>query len=114
MKARRQYSFSRLSGRLQRQAEALPADRDEWKRHRPPRSTRGGLGTLVHAVLADPDLAPGVDVADLVRRHASRHFPAGPVPNFAPGTGLGTVPIFAKRKSVMSPPCGLPARLDSH
>jgi ATP-dependent helicase/nuclease subunit A len=82
VKARRQYSFSRLSGRLQRQAETLPADRDEWEAASPATIDPRGLGTLVHAVLADPDLALGVDVADLVHRHALRHFSAGDCPDF--------------------------------
>ncbi len=73
--ARRQYSFSRLTGKLHAQpagGEASPLDADASAE--PPLDARG-LGTLVHAVLAEIDFARPGDVADLVRRHAEEQLP---------------------------------------
>jgi ATP-dependent helicase/nuclease subunit A len=76
--ARRQYSFSRLTGALHerdlpRRADALPSD-ESWE---PPAVDPVGLGTLVHAVLAEIDFADPGDVPAVVRRHAQRHLPEG-------------------------------------
>jgi len=71
LSARRQYSFSRLTGALHAprtrspansQDEAIPAALDPL-----------GLGTLVHAVMADALVSQATDVETLVRRHAYRH-----------------------------------------
>jgi ATP-dependent helicase/nuclease subunit A len=71
--ARRQYSFSRLSGALAGKYEWL--DRVEFHSETPhdPR----GLGTLVHAALAAMDLAAPGDVRGLVERLAEQHLPEG-------------------------------------
>ena len=68
--ARRQYSFSRLTGKLHARpvgGDFSPLDAEVSAA--PPLDARG-LGTLVHAVLAEVDFARPDDVADLVRRHA--------------------------------------------
>lgn len=68
--ARRQYSFSRLTGQLH--ARTVGVDRsllDADVSAEPPLDARG-LGTLVHAVLAEIDFARPGDVTALVRRHA--------------------------------------------
>jgi ATP-dependent helicase/nuclease subunit A len=67
--ARRQYSFSRLSGQLHAHlgGDFSPLDADVSAV--PPLDARG-LGTLVHEVLAEVDFARPDDVGDLVRRHA--------------------------------------------
>ena len=74
--ARRQYSFSRLSGMLHAQqavtAVAAPLSDDLSE---PPSPDPLGLGTLVHAVLAEVEFGQTVDVPALVRRHAPRHLP---------------------------------------
>jgi hypothetical protein len=67
--ARRQYSFSRLTGKLHARTASgdfSPLDADVSA---PPLDARG-LGTLVHAVLAEVDFSRPDGVADLVRRHA--------------------------------------------
>ena len=74
-RARRQYSFSRLTGMLHARtvgagAEAFDADATS----EPPFDARG-LGTLVHAVLEEVDFAAPGDVEDLVRRLAEQHLP---------------------------------------
>ena len=74
--ARRQYSFSRLTGALHardvpRRPDALRPD-ESWE---PPAVDPVGLGTLVHAVLAEIDFADPGDVPAVVRRHAQRHLP---------------------------------------
>ena len=68
--ARRQHSFSRISGAL----TPRPADSDfsplnDDVSAAGPLDARG-LGTLVHAVLAEVDFAAPGDVGELVRRHA--------------------------------------------
>jgi len=71
--SRRQYSFSRLAGTLQRQPgrEASVADHD----------ADGGdaldLGTLVHTVLAASEPGDSLDYRERLRLHASRHLPDG-------------------------------------
>jgi ATP-dependent helicase/nuclease subunit A len=68
--ARRQYSFSRLTGKLHTQqigADFSPLDADSSAIL--PAEARG-LGTLVHAVLAEIDFAHPGDISELVRRHA--------------------------------------------
>ena len=68
--ARRQYSFSRLTGRLHAPtvaADFSPLDADASTA---PSPDARGLGTLVHAVLAEIDFARPDDVMELVRRHA--------------------------------------------
>jgi len=77
-KARRHFSFSRLSGQLH--ASEVPAaielpELDESAG--PPGLDPRGLGTLIHAVLAEVDFAAPGDVARLVHRHALRHLPEG-------------------------------------
>ena len=70
---RRQYSFSRLTGQMHAShtpASAAAADGEEAAE---PLLDPRGLGTLVHAVLADLDLARPEQVAALVHRHAPRH-----------------------------------------
>jgi ATP-dependent helicase/nuclease subunit A len=73
--ARRQYSFSRLSGKVR---ELQPVVQPELPAPdvpaEPPLDPRG-LGTLVHAVLAEVDFGDPGDVAAAVRRHAPRHLP---------------------------------------
>jgi ATP-dependent helicase/nuclease subunit A len=74
--ARRQYSFSRLTGALRAHDVPPPADLVHldvsWE---PPAVDPLGLGTLVHAVLAEIDLGDPGDVAAAVRRHTPRHLP---------------------------------------
>ncbi len=73
--ARRQYSFSRLTGKLHAAAggsDAGPRDGDGSPE--PPLDPRG-LGTLVHAVLAEIDFARRDEIAELVRRLADEHLP---------------------------------------
>ncbi len=68
--ARRQYSFSRLTGKLHARpvsSDFSPLDAEVSAA--PPLDARG-LGTLVHAVLAEVDFTRPDDVADLVLRHA--------------------------------------------
>jgi len=76
--ARRQYSFSRLTGTLHAQA-AVSDTTDLDEREEPSaiatRLDPLGLGTLVHDVLAEIDLGGADDVASLVRRFAPRHLP---------------------------------------
>ena len=70
---RRQYSFSRLSGRLH-VAEEQPLDVElDAERPLDPR----GLGTVVHAVLAAMDFGKSMDLPALVRVHAERHLADG-------------------------------------
>jgi len=95
--ARRQYSFSRLSGKLRGpQLVVQPGGLSQFSSDsgglsqfssdengtvpfadlpaEPPLDPRG-LGTLVHAVLAEVDFGNPGDVAAAVRRHAPRHLP---------------------------------------
>jgi ATP-dependent helicase/nuclease subunit A len=76
--ARREFSFSRLSGAMHAREAQQPVDDDG-----PPPSTIDplGLGTLVHAVLAELASAARAEritppeLAAIVRRHAYRHLP---------------------------------------
>jgi ATP-dependent helicase/nuclease subunit A len=72
--ARRQMSFSRLSGKLHRE---MPASRDVAGpmslEAAPPAVDPLGLGTLVHAVLEEFDFARPEHAASLVERHAPEH-----------------------------------------
>jgi ATP-dependent helicase/nuclease subunit A len=70
--ARRGYSFSRLSGELH---ELSPVIESEESTAGPSQLDPLGLGTLVHAALAEVDLAAPGDVPGLVRRLAPRHLP---------------------------------------
>jgi len=72
---RRQFSFSRLTGTLHGTSHGdtgktchAPDSQSE-----PPAIDPRGLGTLVHAVLAEIDFREPGDPAALVRRHAERH-----------------------------------------
>jgi ATP-dependent helicase/nuclease subunit A len=79
--ARRQYSFSRLTGKLHAQSagnEAGPLEADPSAA--PPLDGRG-LGTLVHAALAEIDFARPDDVAEFVRRHAEEQLPGAEGPS---------------------------------
>ncbi len=82
---RRQFSFSRLTGTLhgslhgdngkkEQEPQVAPGIRFTMDpQSEPPPLDPLGLGTLVHAVLADIDFQDPGDVAALVRRHAERH-----------------------------------------
>jgi ATP-dependent helicase/nuclease subunit A len=73
---RRQYSFSRLTGILHaRNAPTHSPAADGEETAGPPSLDPRGLGTLVHAVLADIDMSRPEQVAELVHRHAARHLP---------------------------------------
>jgi ATP-dependent helicase/nuclease subunit A len=73
--ARRQYSFSRLSGQLHaRTTSGQPMAGDGESAPEPPLDPKG-LGTLVHAVLAEIDFARPGDVTEAVRRLAEQHLP---------------------------------------
>ena len=73
--ARRQYSFSRLTGMLHAHAPPLGAEPLDGDAPAEPPLDPRGLGTLVHAVLAEVDFARPGDVEALVRRHAPEHLP---------------------------------------
>ena len=82
LSGRRQYSFSRLAGTLHPQAVEAPlAAADDLVAPASLTIDPLGLGTLVHAVLADltPRRAAAAvssgDLSALVRRHAYRHLP---------------------------------------
>jgi len=113
--ARRQYSFSRLTGALHGDrpdfragdrpdfraaktglspSDVVSGDRPDYPgtvaqrwsaktglspsdTEEPPAVDPLGLGTLVHAVLAEIDFANPGDVPAMVRRHAQRHLPEG-------------------------------------
>ena len=77
LSARRQYSFSRLSGMLRGPDDAPAAT---WQRgsfddleSATPRIDPLGLGTLMHAVLADMRFDGTHDARQLVARHAALH-----------------------------------------
>ncbi len=74
--ARRQFSFSRLSGELHAGANVPAADRLDETASPEPQLDPRGLGTLVHAVLEQIDFAKPGDVQKLVERLASEHLPA--------------------------------------
>jgi ATP-dependent helicase/nuclease subunit A len=75
--ARRQLSFSRLSGKLHLQREG-EAPAEPPKCFRPvddvePAVDPLGLGTLVHAALEEVDLVFPKNIAAIVERHAAKH-----------------------------------------
>jgi len=76
-RARRQYSFSRLAGTLHARPAAVAVSEEESIVR--PAIDPLGLGTLVHAVLAQLGVSRTVispdGVAAAVRRHAYRHLP---------------------------------------
>ena len=71
--ARRQFSFSRLSGALHERTSASIVTLPEAEDYLEPALDPLGLGTLVHAVLEEIDFANPGDFAAIVRRHASLH-----------------------------------------
>jgi ATP-dependent helicase/nuclease subunit A len=71
--ARRQYSFSRLSGRLHARLVGVEVEGSEADISGEPPLDARGLGTLVHAVLAEIDFAAPGDITTLVERHAQQH-----------------------------------------
>jgi len=73
--ARRQYSFSRLTGQLHAHAPPLGAEPLDGDAPAESPLDPRGLGTLVHAVLAEVNFAKSGDVEELVRRHAPEHLP---------------------------------------
>jgi ATP-dependent helicase/nuclease subunit A len=73
--ARRQYSFSRLSGMLHAKNGDATVGSFEGDNSAEPIDARG-LGTLVHAVLEELDLSRPEDVEECVRRLAEQHLPA--------------------------------------
>jgi ATP-dependent helicase/nuclease subunit A len=71
--ARRQFSFSRLSGTLQERTSADVTSLPETEDLLEPVLDPLGLGTLVHAVLAEVDYADPGDFGEIIRRHAPLH-----------------------------------------
>jgi ATP-dependent exoDNAse (exonuclease V) beta subunit len=67
--ARRQFSFSRLSGTLHRKYERLDEAATFLENSPDPR----GLGTLAHAVLAAMDFSQSADVRSLVEHFSEQH-----------------------------------------
>jgi ATP-dependent exoDNAse (exonuclease V) beta subunit len=76
LSARRQYSFSRLSGKLHARPATVEVDGLETEVSAEPPPDARSLGTLVHAVLAEIDFARPGDIAALVERHAQEHLSA--------------------------------------
>jgi ATP-dependent helicase/nuclease subunit A len=75
--ARRQYSFSRLTGALHAETAAIDVSPLESDAAGPPPLDPRSLGTLVHVVLEEVDFARPGDVAERVRRLAEQHL-SGP------------------------------------
>ena len=73
--ARRQFSFSRLTGTLHVATVGAAADSIARPPAGPPRLDPLGLGTLVHAVLEEVDFSRPADLAEAVRRLAEEHLP---------------------------------------
>jgi ATP-dependent helicase/nuclease subunit A len=98
--ARRQYSFSRLTGKLHAQpagaASPEPRETEEASALGPPLDPLG-LGTLVHEVLAQIELGRPDDAVLLVRCFAPRHLPDADGPD-----GLEE-PIEMVRRFLASP-----------
>lgn len=93
--ARRQFSFSRLSGELHAGTGAVDSDQfDEGVSAEPSLDPRG-LGTLVHAVMEQADFVRPECVRELVARLAPEHFPTE-------GTDLGE-PIEMIERFLRSP-----------
>jgi ATP-dependent helicase/nuclease subunit A len=101
--ARRQYSFSRLTGKLHAKTSGIDAGSLEAESPAEPPLDARGLGTLVHAVLAEIDFVRPGDVEELVRRLAPQHLARSErdCPNFrghrraAMVDENGTVPFVA-------------------
>ncbi len=75
--ARRQYSFSRLTGTLHAEAAEIGTSPLEGDASAAPPLDPRCLGTLVHAVLEEVDFAGPGDVALRVRRLAEQHLSGG-------------------------------------
>ena len=71
--ARRQYSFSRLTGMLHARTAGIDAGPLEGEASGEPPLDALGLGTLVHAVLEEIDFAQPGNVVERVRRLAEQH-----------------------------------------
>ena len=71
--ARRQYSFSRLTGKLHAQSPGIDSSALEGDTSAEPPLDARGLGTLVHAVLEEIDFVEPGDIAPRVRRLAEQH-----------------------------------------
>jgi len=76
---RREFSFSRLHGSMHVRERTDEALDEEPERTQPARGRIDalGLGTLVHAALAEIRFGDPVDVPALVRRHAEQHVSVG-------------------------------------
>jgi ATP-dependent exoDNAse (exonuclease V) beta subunit len=74
--ARRQFSFSRLTGNLHAATAGIETDAFDGQGSPEPHLDPRGLGTLVHAVLEEVDFARPGDLAELVQRLADEHLPA--------------------------------------
>jgi ATP-dependent helicase/nuclease subunit A len=68
--ARRQFSFSRLSGSLQEHSTPRLVEVEDTEEFFAPALDPLGIGTLVHAVLAEVDFANPGDFTAIIRRHA--------------------------------------------
>ncbi len=91
--ARRQFSFSRLSGALHERTPASIVTLPETEDFLEPALDPLGLGTLVHAALEEIDFANPGDFAAIIRRHASMHLELGDCFNFRPDeNGIGPFP----------------------
>ncbi len=71
--APRRWSFSRLSGTMYPAAEPVAAASEDDEPVAAPGPDALGLGTLVHAVLAEFDVQRPDDLATLVERYAAEH-----------------------------------------
>ena len=71
--ARRQFSFSRLSGALHERTTPSIVSIQATEDILEPALDPLGLGTLVHAVMEEIDFANPGDYATIIRRHASLH-----------------------------------------
>jgi ATP-dependent helicase/nuclease subunit A len=72
-RARRQFSFSRLSGSLHDYTPSNIVSVEELEQSPEISLDPRGLGTLVHAALAEVNFAEPGDYAAIIRRHASLH-----------------------------------------
>ena len=93
--ARRQFSFSRLSGALHAGTGAVDSDQFDKSVSVEPSLDPRGLGTLVHAVMEQADFARPECVRELVARLSPEHLPAE-------GTDLGE-PIEMIERFLRSP-----------
>jgi ATP-dependent exoDNAse (exonuclease V) beta subunit len=73
--ARRQFSFSRLTGKLHAKTAGIGASSLETESPSEPPVDARGTGTLVHAALAEIDFVRPADVDALIRRLAPQHLP---------------------------------------